>query len=373
MTAFGVFLSGFVKDFMCLPRPLSPPVHRLSMSKSTSLEYGFPSTHSTNSISVALFVVAVTCESVNPETRALIKLGAIVYAGSVVMGRIYCGMHSITDVVGGSILAYILYWFQWTFKDQFDGLFTAETIIPTLIAAAICLALVGLHPDPIERCPCFEDSVCFMGVLVGVFPGGWLCAHSDYCTMGQQTLALVHSSAPIAVAIVLAKLILGVASLFLWRIACKRVCYFILPPIYRAFNLPHRKFEIGARAYKSLNRESIHPIPSVLDLHDLSVKHAEHVGIQSSIDLHEKRAYDKVQYRGTNADGEEGCGGTNCNERVNGRHTKDVYDPTTELVAEDAPLRYDVDIVTKLIVYAGIGCLAVYGAPLMFQFCGLSS
>lgn len=32
--------------------------------------------------------------------------------------------------MGGSILAYILYWFQWTFKDQFDGLFTAETIIP---------------------------------------------------------------------------------------------------------------------------------------------------------------------------------------------------------------------------------------------------
>lgn len=48
-----------------------------------------------------------------------------------------------------------------------------------------------------------------MGVLVGVFPGGWLCAHSDYCTMGQQTLALVHSSAPVAVAIVLAKLVLG--------------------------------------------------------------------------------------------------------------------------------------------------------------------
>lgn len=93
----------------------------------------------------------------------------------------------------------------------------------------------------------------------------------------------------------------------------------------------------------------------MLDLHDLSVKHAEHVGIQSSIDLHEKRAYDKVQYRGANADGEEGgCGGGNCNEKLhNGRHTKDVYDPTTELVAEDAPLRYDVDIVTKLIVYAG--------------------
>lgn len=80
------------------------------------------------------------------------------------------------DVVGGSILAYILYWFQWTFKDQFDGLFTAETIIPSkcilsldmewnsdrsvcyhvaLIAAAICLALVGLQyvNNHVDGCP----------------------------------------------------------------------------------------------------------------------------------------------------------------------------------------------------------------------------
>ena len=89
--------------------------------------------------------------------------------------------------------------------------------------------------------------MCFMGVLIGLFPGGWLCHHSDYCTLGKETLALTQSTLPVAALVVLSKLVLGVATLFIWRIVCKKACYFILPPIYRAFNLPHRKFEIGAR------------------------------------------------------------------------------------------------------------------------------
>jgi membrane-associated phospholipid phosphatase len=89
------------KDFMCLPRPLSPPVHRLTMSSSVALEYGFPSTHSTNSISVALFLMAWIQEHVPQDDPfrigGLIILG--VYATSVVFGRIYCGMHSVTGMI----------------------------------------------------------------------------------------------------------------------------------------------------------------------------------------------------------------------------------------------------------------------------------
>ncbi|KAI9489776.1 phosphatidic acid phosphatase type 2/haloperoxidase [Zychaea mexicana] len=236
MAAFGVFTSGFVKDLVCLPRPLSPPVHRLSMSSSTSLEYGFPSTHSTNSVSAALFMISLACESHSSDSplRVICIIGAFVYAASIVFGRIYCGMHSLTDVVGGAILAYFLYWVQWTFRTEFNSIFTADTVIPVIVAIVICLSLVGLH-------------VCFMGVLIGVFPGGWLCHHSDYCTMGQETLALTQSTMLVAAFVVLSKLVLGVATLFIWRIVVKKTCYFILPPIYRAFNLPHRKFEIGAR------------------------------------------------------------------------------------------------------------------------------
>ncbi|KAG1308409.1 hypothetical protein G6F64_006062 [Rhizopus arrhizus] len=360
LTASGVFWSGFLKDFLCLPRPLSPPVHRLTMSPSVALEYGFPSTHSTNSVSVALFFISVACEKFTPESpaRFISFLACTFYAASVVFGRIYCGMHSVTDCVGGTVLAYLVYWIQWTFKDHLDALFISDSYwgnlvykITLFMAIPICLMLVSLHPDPMERCPCFEDSVCFMGVVIGVIPGSWLCNHIDYCQAGTSSSFLSKDMGILAILLLLVKLVTGVACLFIWRIICKRLCYYILPPIYRVFNLPHRKFEIGARAYKSLRRESIRTVPSVLDFHSMSgnMSDHDHIGIQSAIDLREKRESTLSYRRGRQTEKEE-----------------EVFDPTSLLIVEDAPLRYDVDIVTKLIVYSGIGFIAVFGCPILF-------
>ncbi|KAI9475710.1 MAG: PAP2 superfamily-domain-containing protein [Benjaminiella poitrasii] len=235
LTAAGVFWSGFVKDFLCLPRPLSPPVHRLTMSPSVALEYGFPSTHSTNSISVALFLISMACEKFAPESPARIIsiVGCVFYAVSVVFGRVYCGMHSVTDCIGGTILAYVVYWFQWTFKDQFNELFISQSYW-TFLGIPICLMLVSLH-------------VCFMGVLIGIMPGTWLCNQNEYCLKSNAFNLFGSQVGLFDILLSLVKLVVGVACLFIWRIACKKVCYYILPPIYRVFNLPHRKFEIGAR------------------------------------------------------------------------------------------------------------------------------
>ena len=130
------------------------------------------------------------------------------------------------------------------------------------------------------------SSVCFMGVLIGLLPGSWLCYRSDYCEMGLRSTALTLSSKTFTLLIMMLKLVMGVAVLFAWRIACKKTCYVVLPPIYRIFNLPHRKstkLEQGNkcsggmehhltmhRTYKSLRRQSIHLVPSVLDLSGMS-------------------------------------------------------------------------------------------------------
>lgn len=100
-----------------------------------------------------------------------------------------------------------------------------------------------------------------------------------------------------------------------------------------------------------MRRESIRPVPSVLDFHNMSSNIAdhEHVGIQSAIDLREQQE-SKLSYRGKNSEKEQ------------------TTDPTCLLVVEDAPLRYDVDIVTKLIVYSGIGFIAVFAVPILFYY-----
>jgi len=66
------------------------------MSGLTALEYGFPSTHSTNAVSVALFCLTAlerSKDSIDSTNRLLLQVTAWVYMISVVLGRIYCGMH----------------------------------------------------------------------------------------------------------------------------------------------------------------------------------------------------------------------------------------------------------------------------------------
>ncbi|CAO3664026.1 unnamed protein product [Umbelopsis vinacea] len=357
--AFGVFWSGFIKDFMCLPRPLSPPVHRLTMSSSVALEYGFPSTHSTNSISVALFLMAWIQEHVPQDDPfrigGLIILG--VYATSVVFGRIYCGMHSVTDIVGGAILAFVIYWFQWTFRLQFEEIVTGDKYW-VFLCIPLFIFMVGIHPDPIERCPCFEDSVCFLGVLIGLLPASWICAHSSYSQAAFGVVSGSRAASGTSILFIsIFKVIIGVAIL--------------------AFNLPHRKFEIGARTYKNLRHASIHPVPSVLDLRGLtsSVQESDHVGVQSGIDLHEKRVFEARHRFQKDIDEKGGAvtpsTPTLVSTAVREKNNIDDFDPSSLLIVEDSPLRYDVDIVTKLIVYTGIGALAVHTIPILFEVTGM--
>src|ERR1700753_3553207 len=65
LLAYGVILSGVVKDLLCLPRPVSPPLQRITMSGSAALEYGFPSTHTTNAVSVAMYCMMAISDPSN--------------------------------------------------------------------------------------------------------------------------------------------------------------------------------------------------------------------------------------------------------------------------------------------------------------------
>jgi membrane-associated phospholipid phosphatase len=124
MLAAGIYWSGFLKDMLCLPRPLSPPLARISMSGSAALEYGFPSSHSTNAVSVtfyAIYMLRQTDEyspAVNLSLQALFYL----YAVSIILGRLYCGMHGFLDVLVGSILGALITVFQLTFSDWIDSM-----------------------------------------------------------------------------------------------------------------------------------------------------------------------------------------------------------------------------------------------------------
>lgn len=124
---YGIYAANFLKDLLCLPRPQSPPVVKLSSSH--HVEYGFPSSHTVNSANLVpiflrtfvppihllsqpfftlFYYVATSAEPVPPVKLFLLTLFATLFAGSICFSRVYCGMHSVIDVVGGLALGMLI-------------------------------------------------------------------------------------------------------------------------------------------------------------------------------------------------------------------------------------------------------------------------
>ncbi|KAA6407648.1 MAG: sphingosine-1-phosphate phosphohydrolase [Lasallia pustulata] len=450
--ASGVFFSGFVKDLLCLPRPLSPPLQRITMSGSAALEYGFPSTHSTNAVSVAvyaLFALHDSDENANQYLGLFLKTLSYCYAISIVLGRLYCGMHGFLDVIIGSALGALLSVVQCLYGEMFDDYLYSGSLKAPFIVVLIILVLVRIHPEPADDCPCFDDSVAFAGVMIGVELG-----NVHYAQSGLAWDYPVPSTAPFELEALgwpktIARIMLGVLVIFAWRGVMKPTLLRLLPPIFRiverlGLSLP-RKFFKQASEYKKVPKhlKDDNVIPSVSEIPSFltSMRHPRRsrgvsVGPQSAADAYEALAYREKRRResitslgATSPSIKESNGSAGyidyakpnnqplkvqtsgllptpnssdlaLYEQMMGSGTA-VYTPPTPIsdaaypynsisrsASEDRRqneeeerqifsklekprVRYDVEVITKLIVYTGIAWWAVEGNPVLFELVGL--
>merc|ERR1712072_161672 len=58
-------------------------------------------------------------------------------------------------------------------------LHSSTWVAPMTVALAI-ICLVRIHPEPADDCPCFDDSVAFAGVFIGIQVGGWHFSRTSY-------------------------------------------------------------------------------------------------------------------------------------------------------------------------------------------------
>lgn len=87
-----------------------------------------PSTHSAHCVSTALFLYSLSLRHIESDLGMLmIKILLVTYAGSVVLGRIYCGMHSVSDCVAGSMIG-VLSFFA---VESYGGLFEDWAVLPS--------------------------------------------------------------------------------------------------------------------------------------------------------------------------------------------------------------------------------------------------
>lgn len=250
MLAAGVYFSGFAKDMVCLPRPLSPPLQRITMSGSAALEYGFPSTHTTNAVSVATYCLYHLSAAQDQYTTLgfrLAMLGCLCYATSISVGRMYCGMHGFFDVIFGALLGALIAAVRVSFGPGFDAWIIADGWIRPAVTVAALAAMVRFHPEPADNCPCFDDSVAFIGVVMGIVSGVWHYASLNAADYSPVMLADMYPFTNRDIPRVAARLLGGIVVVFLWRATMKPLLLRALPPTFRfvghyGLRIPRRYF-----------------------------------------------------------------------------------------------------------------------------------
>ncbi|KAI0162815.1 PAP2 superfamily protein [Pestalotiopsis sp. NC0098] len=432
--AAGVFFTGFVKDFFSLPRPLSPPLHRITMSGSAALEYGFPSTHSANAVSVAVYGILMLHSPDNtlqPNTKFGLEALAYFYTVSIIFGRLYCGMHGFLDVIIGSVMGAVISLIEFYYGPAIEMYLREQAVTGVLVLALIIVVLIRVHPEPADDCPCFDDSVAFAGVVIGVEIGTWHFSNTLFGLIAFDLEALGWPK-------VIVRILIGVFCVVAWREVAKPALLKSLPYVFRAFEtwgvaLP-RRFFMPASEYKNiplrLRVDNMMPDVSEIPKFVNSIRkggrgRSVSIGPQSAADAYETLAYRERRRResiGSNgsvrskssiADLKAGSPLPDAQEDQAGRSSaisgaaklnrfehmmgegivavspseeKDSDDPTLFVGQQDElgerevfaklvkpRVRYDVEVVTKLVVYSGIGLVAVDIVPIMFHFIGLGA
>ena len=309
----GVFFTGFIKDMLSLPRPLSPPLHRITMSGSAALEYGFPSTHSTNAVSVAtyaLLLVNSPDSDLTPSTKLLLQFVFCCYAVSIVLGRLYCGMHGFLDVFMGSTMGALLSIIDYTYVPKIDAYWYSSSWLAMAIMVLVIFALIRVHPEPADDCPCFDDSVSSAGVMIGCEVGGWHYAAGNWAWSSPVPASVPFDFEYLGWGIIGARIVVGILVIFAWRDVMKRILLKNLPPLFRiiekcGLDWPRKHFTpaseysfIPGRLKMDNTLPSLSDIPGFLK----SMRHpgrgrGDSVGPQSAADAYEAIAYREKRRR----------------------------------------------------------------------------
>jgi hypothetical protein len=159
-------------------------------------------------------------------------------------------MHGFLDVIVGTLLGALISIVECTLGDTFDQhLHSSGWKMPVVVALSI-IALVRVHPEPADDCPCFDDSVAFAGVYIGCEVGNWHFAQSGWAWDHPVPATVPFDFYQMSWLKIILRILLGVFTIFAWRELMKPMLLRGLPPIFRiierlGLNLP-RKFFVQA-------------------------------------------------------------------------------------------------------------------------------
>ncbi|KAK9058681.1 hypothetical protein SSX86_023523 [Deinandra increscens subsp. villosa] len=240
LMAFCDYSGNCIKDVVSAPRPKSPPIRILTATKDekeNALEYGLPSSHTLNTICLSGYLLhyVFSChESIDASYQVATFTFACLFVGLIGLGRIYLGMHSLIDILGGLILGLMIlaFWLQvHEYVDNFVIL--GKNVTPFWIALSFLLLFA--YPTPEHPTPSFEFHTAFTGVALGIVTG----VQQTYYQFHHENVPRVFTP-DLGITTFAGRILIGIPTILLVKFCSKALAKWILPITASALGIPVR-------------------------------------------------------------------------------------------------------------------------------------
>ncbi|XP_062438820.1 sphingosine-1-phosphate phosphatase 2 [Rhea pennata] len=220
-----MYIGQVSKDILKWPRPLSPPVVKLE--RRTDAEYGMPSTHAMAATAISFSLLIATMNQYKyPFELGL--AGAFVFSTLVCLSRLYTGMHTVLDVIGGALISAVLLVLLYPAWDLIDHLLLTSPFCP-LLSIAVPLVLCYNYPKLEYYSPTRADTTTILGAGAGATVGFWL--NNQYAAPAY-TSENFHLGFPLltgtTLMVMLARFLVGICTILLTRQLMKNVVLGVL-------------------------------------------------------------------------------------------------------------------------------------------------
>ncbi|XP_070609395.1 sphingosine-1-phosphate phosphatase 2 isoform X2 [Erythrolamprus reginae] len=214
-----MYIGQVMKDLLKWPRPHSPPVVKLE--KKTNAEYGMPSTHAMAATAISFTFVSVTAKQYKYPLE-LGLLGAFLFSSLVGLSRIYTGMHTVLDVIVGSLISLVLTAIASPTWDIMDHLMLTSPFCPAF-CIIVPLFLCYNYPKLDYYSPTRADTTTILGASAGAIIGFWANNHYGSNVASKDVTYSVPSITSEIILLVLAKFMVGISVLIMMRQIAKTI------------------------------------------------------------------------------------------------------------------------------------------------------
>ncbi|XP_077011374.1 sphingosine-1-phosphate phosphatase 2 isoform X1 [Tamandua tetradactyla] len=211
-----MYVGQMAKDILKWPRPLSPPVVKLE--KRVIAEYGMPSTHAMAATAIS-FSLLISTKDRYEYPFALGLAVAVVFSTLVCLSRLYTGMHTVLDVVGGVLMTALLIAFTYPAWTLIDCLDSASPLFP------VCVVIVPFflcynYPVSDYYSPTRADTTTILAAGAGVTLGFWINHFFQLVSEPTSSLPVIQNIPPLTkgmFVLCLSKFIVGIVLILLVR------------------------------------------------------------------------------------------------------------------------------------------------------------